>query len=156
MNIYLDKVSPDKKLALYRLLQYSLFEESATDGNEINDDSIFEYKYFERYFTEPERLAFFIREQDSNKLLGFAMINTHMEHSAEGHSIAEFMILPKYRRQKIGKQAAFLCFDLFAGNWEVSPSYGSQTAFAFWKRVIEEYIGSEAKLVDGVFCFRKA
>ena len=155
MDIFLDKVSPDKKATLYHLLQYSLFEESATDGNEMNDDGIFEYQYFDRYFTEPDRLAFFIREKESNKLLGFAMINTHMNHSNEGHSIAEFMILPMYRRQKIGKQAAFLCFDLFTGNWEVSPSYGSQSAFAFWKKVIKEYIGGEAELINGTFCFRK-
>ena len=83
MDIYLDKVSADKKDTLYRLLQYSLFEESATDGNEMTDDAIFEYKWFDRYFTEPDRLAFFIREQNSNKLLGFAMINTYTEHALE-------------------------------------------------------------------------
>lgn len=37
MNIYLDKVDKDKKDTLYRLLQYSLYEESLNDGNEMNE-----------------------------------------------------------------------------------------------------------------------
>lgn len=155
MDIYLDKVTADQKSTLFNLLQYSLFEESATDGNEIGEDGTFAYKYFDRYFIESDRLAFFIREKDSDKLLGFAMINTYMQHSESGHSIAEFMILPKYRHQKIGKKAAFLCFGLFDGNWEVSPSLGSESAFAFWKKVISEYSNDSAGLIDGVFCFRQ-
>ena len=46
MNIYLDKVDKDKKDTLYRLLKYSLYEESLNDGNEMNEDGIFIYKYF--------------------------------------------------------------------------------------------------------------
>lgn len=64
MDIYLEKVSIDKKETLYRLLQYSLFEESENDLNEMNDDAIFEYKYFDRYFTEEDRDAYFIREKN--------------------------------------------------------------------------------------------
>ena len=38
IKIYLDKVLKDNKDILYRLLQYSLFEESLNDGNEMNND----------------------------------------------------------------------------------------------------------------------
>jgi predicted acetyltransferase len=156
MDIFLDRVTPDKKDSLYRLLQYSLFEESATDGNEMTDDAVFEYKWFDRYFTEPERLAFFIREQGTNKLLGFAMINTHTEYFAEGHSVAEFMVLPKYRKQHIGQKAAHLCFDLFTGNWEASPSHGSLAAKVFWEKAIKSYTGQPAEFESGIFYFSKS
>ena len=73
-------------------------------------DAIFEYKYFDRYFTGDDRDAFFIREQGTNKLLGFVMISTYIQKENEGHSIAEFMVIPKYRRCKIGKKVAFKCF----------------------------------------------
>ena len=46
MKTYLYKVKQEEKDILYRLLQYSLFEESETDLNEMNDDAIFEYKHF--------------------------------------------------------------------------------------------------------------
>ena len=117
MNIILDRVTKENKDVLFRLLEYSLFEESSNDGNEMNDEAIFEYKYFDSYFTENDREAFFVREQETNKLLGFVMINTYMQKCSSGHSIAEFMIIPKYRRKKIGKKVAFECFDMYKGNW---------------------------------------
>ena len=153
MNIILDRVTKENKDVLFRLLEYSLFEESSNDGNEMNDEAIFEYKYFDSYFIENDRDAFFVREQETNKLIGFVMINTFMQKSSSGHSIAEFMIIPKYRRNKIGKKVAFECFDMYKGNWEVSPSYGSDSAYNFWKKVIDEYTNDDNKLDDGIFIF---
>ena len=42
IQFYLEKVDVKDKNILYRLLQYSLFEESENDLNEMNDDGIFE------------------------------------------------------------------------------------------------------------------
>ena len=153
MKTYLDKVNKNKKEVLYRLLQYSLFEESLNDGNEINDEGLFEYKYFDNYFTDNDREVFFIKEQDTDKLLGFVMINTYMKKRSNGHSIAEFMVLPKYRNNKIGKKTAFTCFDMHKGNWEVSPSFGSREAYTFWKKVIEEYTNNHYEYIDNLFIF---
>ena len=153
MNIILNRVKEEEKDVLYRLLEYSLFEESLNDGNEMNDEAIFEYKYFDSYFIENDRDTFFVREQETNKLIGFVMINTFMQKSSSGHSIAEFMIIPKYRRNKVGKKVAFECFDMYKGNWEVSPSYGSDSAYNFWKKVIDEYTNDDNKLDDGIFIF---
>ena len=61
MDIKLEKVSIDKKDILYKLLQYSLFEESATDLNELNEYAEFEYKWFDSYFIEDDRYAYFIK-----------------------------------------------------------------------------------------------
>ena len=55
MEYYLDKVNIKDKDILYRLLQYSLFEESLNDGNEMNKNAIFEYKYFDLYFCYNDR-----------------------------------------------------------------------------------------------------
>ena len=153
MEIYLDKVSRDNKDILYRLLQYSLFEESLNDGNEMNNDAVFEYKYFDSYFNNDDREAFFIREQETNKLLGFVMINTYMQKTSNGYSIAEFMVIPKYRKNKIGKATAFKCFDMYKGNWEISPSFGSEQAYYFWKKVIDEYTNNKNEFVDKIFMF---
>lgn len=153
MEIYLDKVLEDKKDTLYRLLEYSLYEESLNDGNEMNDEAIFEYKYFDKYFTDNDRDAFFIREKNTNKLIGFVMINTYMQKNDNGHSIAEFLVIPKYRRCKIGKRVAFECFNVYKGIWEVSPSYNSESAYLFWKKVIDEYTNGKNEFVDGIFIF---
>ena len=133
MDFYLEDVNSNDRDILYRLLQYSLFEESANDLNEMNDSAVFEYKYFDRYFTDSDRDAYFIREKGSKKLLGFAMVNTYLQIYNEGHSIAEYMVIPKYRRNNIGKNVANILFDKYKGNWEVRPSYNSKSAYLFWK-----------------------
>ena len=153
MNLNLEKITNDKRDVLYRLLQYSLYEESLNDGNEMNDEGIFEYKYFDNYFTDDNRTAYFIKNAETNKLLGFVMINTYMQKSDNGHSIAEFMVIPKYRKNKIGKEIAIKCFNMYKGNWEVSPSIGSEQAHIFWKKVIDEYTNKNNKFLDGIFIF---
>ena len=153
MDIYLDKVTLTSKDTLYKLLQYSLFEESETDKNEMNDDALFEYKWFDNYFTDDDRIAYFVKEQGSDKLLGFVMINSYLQHFNLGKAIAEFMIIPKYRRQKIGSKVAKMCFDMYKGNWEVSPCCGSERAFNFWKNVIDSYTNGNYEIIDGLFVF---
>ncbi len=153
MDVYLEKVGIDKKETLYRLLQYSLFEESENDLNEMNDEGLFEYKYFDSYFSGGDRDAYFIREQGTDKLLGFAMVNTYMQVLDSGHSIAEYMVIPKYRRNKIGKKVATLLFDKYKGNWEVSPSFNSEKAYLFWKSVLEDYTNNKCEFKNGIFVF---
>lgn len=149
----LEKVQVEDKDILYRLLQYSLFEESLTDLKEMNNEALFEYKWFDSYFEENNREAYFIKEQETNKILGFAMVNQYMQKSGDGHSIAEFMVIPKYRRLKIGKRVAKELFDMHKGNWEVKPAYGSSLAYSFWKNVIDEYTSNNNKFEDGIFIF---
>lgn len=49
MAIILEKVEESKRAVLYRLLQYSLFEESLSDQNDMDEDGLFEYPWFENY-----------------------------------------------------------------------------------------------------------
>lgn len=90
-----------------------------------------------------------------NDCLGFVMVNTYMQKGGSCHSIAEFMVLPKFRRNKIGKKAAVMCFEKYPGSWEVSPSCGSEQAYLFWKNVIDEYTDKKNEYEDGIFHFSK-
>ena len=65
MKYSLQKVSLRDKEILHRLLQYSLFEESETDLNEMDDNAVFEYKWFDSYFTDKDRDAYFIKSNFS-------------------------------------------------------------------------------------------
>ena len=147
MEIVLCRAMPEKRDVLFRLLQYSLFEESLTDFNEMNDDALFDYPWFDAYFIEPEREAYFIRENGSDCLLGFAMVRAHEDGR---HSIAEFMVIPKYRRRGVGSQAAKACFALHNGLWEVKPAYGSEQAKRFWQKVISQ-TAEPVQWKDGMF-----
>lgn len=154
MEIKLEQVTLEGKDVLQRLLQYSLFEESGTDLNEMNSDGTFTYEWFHHYFTDKDRDAYFIKEMDTDKLLGFAMVNEHLEILKDGHSIAEFMVIPKYRRRGIGKKAAIHIFEKYKGNWEIKPSYGSEKAHLFWENVIREYTGDRFQYKKSIFVFQ--
>ena len=149
MGITLERVKPEKKDTLFRLLQYSLFEESLTDFNEMNDDALFDYPWFDAYFADPEREAYFIRQCGTQRLLGFSMIRRHEDGR---HSITEFLVIPKYRRQGVGMQAASACFCLHDGLWEVKPAYGSESARLFWQKAIAQ-MTEQMDWQDGAFTF---
>lgn len=83
---------------------------------------------------EAPNQGFYFLSQE--KPTGFAIWN----QIADGRSdIAEFYILPCYRRQGFGKQFAFLLFDRFPGPWQVRQIPTAKQATAFWRSVIEEY-----------------
>ena len=67
--IRLETISSDKKTVLYNFLQKYLYELSQYYYNEMNEEGNFVYKYFPNYFTDPDRYAYFICDDD--KYIGF-------------------------------------------------------------------------------------
>ena len=158
MDYELEKVELKDKDKLYRLLQYALYDGSQYIDNDINEECIFEYKWFDNYFTDPSRYAYFIKNND--EYLGFAMVNQNLKFTKAGKCIAEFLILPKYRRCHLGKRVAYEIFNKFPGDWEVQPMENNPIAYAFWKHIINEYTnGNYITKNDGiedVFMFNNA
>lgn len=137
MNYILEKVTLDKKEVLHNLLQFALYDGSKYIENELNENAKFEYKWFNNYFTDSDREAYFIKNNDL--YLGFVMINGNLKFNNSGKSIAEFLIMPQYRRNHIGKKVAIEIFEKYKGYWEVEPIKNSNEAYSFWKKTIEEY-----------------
>ena len=73
MNYILDKVRSDKKEILYNLVQFALYDGSRYIENELKENGKFEYKWFNNYFTDKNREAYFIKK--GKTYLGFIMIN---------------------------------------------------------------------------------
>ena len=57
MNYEIVKVMLDDKDKLYKLLQFALYDGSQYIDNDINDDLVFEYNWFDNYFTDSDRSA---------------------------------------------------------------------------------------------------
>ncbi len=150
--IRLDKVLLEEKELLFRLLQFALYDGSLYNTNKIGEDGLFPYKWFDNYFTDDDRDAFFIREDD--KIVGFVMINQFMKKCDNGHSVAEFLVLPEYRRNHIGKKVAYLVFEMFPGNWEVEPIEESNEACRFWENVVVNYTNNKFSFSDGIYVFK--
>lgn len=75
----------------------------------------------------------------NGKLAGFVLINENNKFNFQGKTIAEFLILPPYRRKHLGKEAAIKAFELYPGNWEVQPMENNPIAYSFWNNVISMY-----------------
>lgn len=52
---------------------------------------------------------------------------------------AVFHIMRKFKRQGIGSQVAYQCFDRFPGVWEVMVFPGNEGSYRFWRTVIKHY-----------------
>jgi predicted acetyltransferase len=59
--------------------------------------------------------------------------------------MAEFYILPCYRKKGLGKLFAFAIFDCFPGLWQVRQIPTAVDAISFWRAVIHEYTNGDYK-----------
>ena len=130
-------VKKEEKDKLYKLLQYALYDGSNYIDNELNNECTFTYDWFENYFTDKDRSAYFIKSD--GKYIGMVMVNENLKFNTKGKCISEFLIMPKYRRNHIGKRVAYDIFEKFKGDWEVQPMENNPIAYSFWKSIISEY-----------------
>lgn len=84
MDIILERAGTEKKGVLFRLLQYSLFEESISDQNRMGEDGLFAYPWFEDYFTEEEREAYLNWPKGSSPCIYSTIRPAGCPHPASG------------------------------------------------------------------------
>jgi predicted acetyltransferase len=138
MKIELVKVEESQKSVLRQMLELYEYEFSKFNGNDINGYGFFGYRYFDHYWTEPERYAFFIKI--NGNYAGFAMVNDFCYVlKAKAKTMAEFFIMLKYRRLGAGSMVAAQIFDMFPGDWEVLQHGKNEISKLFWENVVEKY-----------------
>ena len=142
VNTVLAQVPFDDKHILLNLLQLCQHDYSEFDGGDVNGHGLYGYKWLDHYWTESDRYPFLITV-DRN-IAGFALVRDRSELGGDvvPHSIAEFFVLRKYRRQGVGRDAARRIFaTLPAGPWIVTQSLTNTAAQEFWRAVIGKYTG---------------
>lgn len=75
--------------------------------------------------------------------VGFALV-TRPRVAAAGETkanyhMSEFFVRKSHRRMGIGRDAAQLIFDRFAGEWEIVEYQRNPGAVSFWRRVLSAY-----------------
>jgi predicted acetyltransferase len=75
--------------------------------------------------------------------VGFALVTRPRipkagEKSAD-YRMSEFFVRKEHRRAGIGRDAATLIFDRFAGNWEIVEYMRHPGSVAFWRHVVAVY-----------------
>ena len=139
------EVEKSKEQILYNLLQKYLYEMTAYYDDPMDENGNFPYKYLPYYFTEKDRQAFFLYDDDV--MIGFALINTHsFTREPVDNCIAEFTIFPAYRHKGKGLEAIEALWAVRKGSWQLKYSTANQVGAAFWEKVKEKYNGQEHKL----------
>lgn len=128
-------VALSEKAELRRLLDpYLTAHADLVDPQRHHGDPT-DYPHFDAYWTEPERRPFWI--VTSAEAVGFALVN---RYSPSGlgcdAAMAEFCILPPWRRAGIGLAAARAVFATAPGLWELQVYEATAPALAFWPRAI--------------------
>ncbi|MBE0699139.1 MAG: GNAT family N-acetyltransferase [Anaerolineaceae bacterium] len=126
---------------MYGLMNLYLYDFSEFTGEDCSEKGSFSDGNLFRYWIEPNRFPFLI--QVDGKYAGFILVRDQRTPGAEWatHHIAEFFIMRKYRRMKIGQRAAWTIFDRFPGHWFVADTEENFPAQAFWRKTITEYTG---------------
>ncbi len=89
-----------------------------------------DYPYFEAYWSEQGRHAFFLSEGDSR--VGFVLIRSP-ESTADGtHQVAEFYVEPDHRKTGVGSRAFSAVLRRFPGSWTLQAYRSNRSAIVFW------------------------
>ena len=71
---------------------------------------------------------------------GFALVTRSIGGEAgPSHRLSEFFVVRSARRRGVGRAAATLIFQRFAGQWEIVEDDENRSALVFWRRVLAEF-----------------
>ncbi|TAK56666.1 MAG: GNAT family N-acetyltransferase [Dehalococcoidia bacterium] len=152
MDVELVEATLAEKAALRRLLELYQYDFTEFTDEDVGADGRFGYGYLDAYLDEAHRHGFLIKA--GGHLAGLVLVRRAASVDDDGDvmDMAEFFVMRKYRRRRVGSEAARLAFDRFAGRWEVREMAPNRPAQAFWRRVIGDYTGGrfdERRLDDG-------
>ena len=98
---------------------------------------------------EPELMARWFADDSSHPLIilkdgkpaGFALVTRPLRNQRTiiDYRMADFFVSLKARRRGIGRDAARLIFNRFAGMWEVTEFLFNKAAVSFWRVTINDY-----------------
>jgi predicted acetyltransferase len=113
----------------------------------LGSDNPHEQEIFANWFANDQSHPLVILKGPES--VGFALV-TRPRIPAAGETgvdyrLSEFFIRKPHRRVGIGREAATLIFDRFAGEWEVVEYQRNPGSVAFWRRVLATYGGSQLR-----------
>lgn len=134
------KNKPFKNLQQFYEFEFSLITKTNTDKQGQYDpcalESAWSKKGYDIYLLYTHKLP-----------VGFAVVNLSSMSSNDTSvkDIAEFFVMPLYRKKHYGKWMAFEIFKKYPGKWEVRELAQATTARSFWVNTIDEFTKGKYK-----------
>lgn len=86
---------------------------------------------------------------DDQQRAGFALVVREPSATGAAYRMSEFFITRSQRRRGVGRGAARLILDRFAGRWEIAQDAANREAVAFWRNVLAAYTGGDYRERSG-------
>ncbi|QBR83024.1 GNAT family N-acetyltransferase [Legionella israelensis] len=138
--LMLEVVSKQDKNVISNLLQFYMFEFnqiSAFKHFRLDDTGKYQqYPYFENYWLEKSRFPYVIKHNES--IIGFSLAHDITINKSIDWKLAEFFIMPEFRRQGFGCEAAISTIKSHTGSWEISVLEDNFKAKRFWLDVFHK------------------
>lgn len=153
--IRLQAVRQEDHDRFWNINQKYLYEMTNYYDDPMDENGVLHYGYFEDYFINPQRKAFFI--YNDKTMIGFVMICPYSQiNQHPDYVMAEFTIFPIFRRKHFAREAVNLILSLYPGQWEIKYSEKNLPAKSLWTAVTAPYHPSIHHLNDEetVFAFR--
>ena len=153
MKIEIIQATIEQKPILANLLELYAYDFTEFADFDIGENGFYGYEWLPLYWTEPNRYPHLIYVDA--KLAGLVLVQkgSPISEDKEIFDIAEFFIMRKYKRKKIGTTVAIKVWEKFKGTWQVRVLIENKIACAFWLNAIKEFTGSiplgdEVKIKD--------
>ena len=128
-----------QKATIANLMQLYSHDLSEYQPAPLRPNGLFDVSpYFEDYWDDPLRYPFLILADGDPA--GFAFVRQPEEEAFE---IAEFFIVRRYRRNRVGSFAATDLFNRFRGRWSIAQMELNIPAQKFWRAQIDDYTGGK-------------
>jgi predicted acetyltransferase len=107
----------------------------------MGGDNPREHEIFANWFANDHSHPLVIAK--GSDAVGFALVTRpripSAGETAVDYCLSEFFIRQPHRRVGIGRTAAALIFDRFAGEWEICEYQRNPGSVAFWRKVVAAY-----------------
>jgi predicted acetyltransferase len=128
-------VIEDKQI-IFDLFQPYLEELSSFPDEEIDykdEKGIYHYPYLDDHWRESVRHPYLLL--CDNEIAGFALVRKAEEHPEKHWEIAEFYVLPEFRRHGLATSCAIDIFKKHQGKWRIEFNKNNHASRVLWQKV---------------------
>jgi predicted acetyltransferase len=137
MQIEIIPAKIEQKPIVANLLELYAYDFTEFFDFDIGDSGFYGYEWLPLYWSDPNRFPYLVYVD--GKLAGLVVIQkgSPITDDREIYDVAEFFIMRKYKRKKIGSSVAFKIWEMFKGHWQVRVLVENKIACSFWSNTVK-------------------
>lgn len=139
MDFILERVNSGNKYVLDNVLELYQHEFNAFYNyyDDLNEDGKYNFILTDKYVTDENYKAYLIKV--NCKIAGFIMMNPETKYVENGTYIAEFFIMPKYRKGYFSINVIREIFKQNKGNVEIKVLRSNEKAFKLYSLLFKRF-----------------